>query len=74
MAHYANAHELSTNDGHLLLFEHILNGVALAQREEYVKRQFPRVYAYVAASRGLFNPMGGARLSSGRTLGAVSDE
>lgn len=61
-------------DAHLLLFEHILNGVPVAHREAFVQRNFPRTYAYVSASLGVFNPLGHARLSNGRTLGAVADE
>lgn len=61
-----------TNDTHLDLFEHIMNGLAVHERERWVRQHMPRTYAMLTVSSML--PHTGARLSSGKRLGALADE
>ena len=61
-----------TNDTHLDLFEHIMAGLDVQQRERWVQRFMPRTYAMLVVGHML--PHTGARLSSGKRLGALADE
>ena len=61
-----------TNDPHLDLFEQIMQGLAVHERERWVQRFMPRTYAMLTVGQML--PHTGARLSSGKRLGALADE
>ena len=61
-----------SNDTHLDLFEHIMAGIAPTERERWVARYMPRTYAVLVVNNML--PHTGARLSSGKRLGALADE